>query len=186
MFRVFTVFVRIRLSMMRQWSPYPAPTCTNFSRTDSSRHSQTTRYMRPVIIYYRLIIAFDTALLLQWSYKFITSLFSRALLFSCIKQSSLLNQIVLHVITCTVELTNDVIWLNLVIFISLCTLFINDIISCPEKILNYTNKVAIFWWNCKYYIFAGVISNYINVIAKMLMLMSWKNFLYYADKTVVY
>jgi len=60
---------------------------------------------------------------------------SHAVLAYSTKQDSLLNQITLHVVTCAVELSNDVVWLNLVIFISLCALFLLMIsdISCPEK-----------------------------------------------------
>ena len=53
-------------------------------------------------------------------------------------------------------------------------------ISCPKKILNFANKAAIL---CKCCIFAGQITlmmsspKHINVLEK--------NFLYYANKTVV-
>jgi len=50
------------------------------------------------------------------------------------KQGSLLNQITLHVATCAVELINDFVWLNLVIFISLCALFLL-MISSPRHLI---------------------------------------------------
>ena len=74
MFRVYhrarfiTVPIRIRLSntisMTRQRSPYLTPTCMNFPQIPSD--FRTTRYMRSIIVYYRLIShVFDMTLLLQ-------------------------------------------------------------------------------------------------------------------------
>jgi len=70
--------------MTRQRNPYPASTCTNLPRTDSFRLSSRAIHAISDAIYYRLIIAFDTALLLNDSIN--SSLFPCAVLLSCIKQ----------------------------------------------------------------------------------------------------
>ena len=65
------------------------------------------------------------------------------------KQGSLLNQITLHIITCAVELTNDAVRLNYVIFISLCVLFLLITSSLRhlmllQKFSHYVNKAAVY------------------------------------------
>ena len=96
---MFRIYHRARQNMAFECRFCDAPmefVSDTHMHESSFRLSSHAIYMRlsiiSVIVYYRLIIAdIDTTLFLQWFYKFVTLLFPRAVFFSCIKQSSLLN-----------------------------------------------------------------------------------------------
>ena len=156
--------MRIRLSNVLiscQRSPYPMPTCTNLPCIDSFRLSN-----RAISDYLLPIDNRGHLMRLQRFDKFIATLFSHVILVYSTKQGSLLNQIMLLSFALSIWLMTRCA--SCYIYIIMSVIFINVIrhLMLLKKILNFVNKAAIFWWNSKCCIFAGVILNYVDNVVK--------------------
>ena len=82
----------------------------------------------------------------------------------------------LHVVTCTIELTNDVIWLNFFIFISLCALFGNVGFQLYHYI-PYVYYICTLYmyiiWQCRIYIIL-IIAKHVKYPWKKILILCWQ------------